>query len=71
MDVHGKVCIITGAGSGIGSAAALALAARGAKLALVGRTASKVEAVCELIRTRGGEALPLGSMSPITRVLVR
>src|SRR5687767_3259894 len=35
MDVHGKVCIITGAGSGIGSAAALALAAQGAKLALV------------------------------------
>jgi NAD(P)-dependent dehydrogenase (short-subunit alcohol dehydrogenase family) len=60
MDVHGKVCIITGAGSGIGSAAALALAARGAKLALVGRTASKVEAVRDLIRAQGGEALAFG-----------
>lgn len=60
MDVHDKVCIITGAGSGIGSAIALALAAQGAKIALVGRTASKVEAVRDLIQARGGEAMACG-----------
>ncbi len=60
MDVHDKVCIITGAGSGIGSAIALALAEQGAKLALVGRTASKVEAVRDLIQTQGGEAMAFG-----------
>jgi NAD(P)-dependent dehydrogenase (short-subunit alcohol dehydrogenase family) len=60
MDVQGKVCIITGAGSGIGSAAALALAARGAQVVLVGRTASKVQAVCQLIRQKGGTAMACG-----------
>jgi NADP-dependent 3-hydroxy acid dehydrogenase YdfG len=60
MDVHDKVCIITGAGSGIGSAAALALAVQGAKIVLVGRTASKVEAVRDQIRTQGGEAIAFG-----------
>lgn len=60
MDVHDKVCIITGAGSGIGSATALALAAQGARLALVGRTASKVEAVRDRIRAQGGTALAFG-----------
>lgn len=57
MAMQDKVCVITGAGSGIGSATALALAARGAKVVLVGRTASKVEAVRNLIQTAGGEAM--------------
>src|SRR5437762_859598 len=35
--MHGKTCIITGATSGIGLATAEALAAKGARLALVGR----------------------------------
>ena len=35
--MHGKTCVITGATSGIGLAAAEALAAKGASLALVGR----------------------------------
>lgn len=60
MDVHDKVCIITGAGSGIGSAAALALAAQGAKVALVGRTTSKVETVRDQIQAQGGEAIAFG-----------
>lgn len=60
MDGPGKVCIITGGGSGIGNALALALAAQGAKIALVGRTRSKVEATRDVIQAQGGDALAFG-----------
>ena len=60
MGVQGKVCIITGGGSGIGGAVALALAEQGAKIALVGRTAAKVEAVRDMIHAKGGEAIAFG-----------
>ena len=60
MGVRGKVCIITGGGSGIGRGAALMLAEQGAKIALVGRTASKVEAARDEIQAAGGEALAFG-----------
>ncbi len=43
--MNGKVIFITGAGSGIGKACALALGAQGASVAVIGRTASKCEAV--------------------------
>jgi NADP-dependent 3-hydroxy acid dehydrogenase YdfG len=57
MGVRDKVCIITGAGSGIGYGTAVRLAEQGAKIGLVGRTASKVEAVRDEITSKGGEAL--------------
>jgi NADP-dependent 3-hydroxy acid dehydrogenase YdfG len=57
MGVRDKVCIITGAGSGIGYGTALMMAEQGAKIGLVGRTASKVEAVRDEIKSKGGEAL--------------
>lgn len=60
MDVQNKVCLITGAGSGIGAAVALELAAHGARVALVGRTASKVEAIRDRIHSAGGTALAFG-----------
>ena len=41
----GKVALITGGGQGVGRGIALALAARGAKVALVGRTPAKLETV--------------------------
>lgn len=44
-ELAGKVAIVTGAGQGVGRGIATALAKRGAKLALVGRTLSKVEEV--------------------------
>ncbi len=47
--LDGKVAWVTGAGSGIGEAAALALAAEGATVVLSGRTAAKLEAVAARI----------------------
>jgi len=59
MQLEGKVAIVTGAGQGVGQGIALALAAEGARVAVTGRTQTKLEATCELIRLRGGEALPV------------
>jgi len=52
----GRVALVTGAGSGIGRAAALALAARGACVAVVNRTVDKGESVVTEIRAAGGTA---------------
>lgn len=43
--MSGKVCVLTGATSGVGLEAARSLASHGASLVLVGRSASKAEAV--------------------------
>ena len=43
MDVTSKVCIITGANSGLGKALSLELLARGAHLAMVCRNADKAK----------------------------
>lgn len=55
--LDGKVALVTGAGQGVGRGIALAMAAAGAAVAVVGRTASKLEATCAEIRERGGRAL--------------
>jgi NAD(P)-dependent dehydrogenase (short-subunit alcohol dehydrogenase family) len=44
-ELSGRVIAITGAGDGIGKAVALAAAAHGAELVLIGRSVSKLEAV--------------------------
>ncbi len=46
--------LVTGAGDGIGRAAALAFAAHGANVILLGRTAAKLEKVYDEIERRGG-----------------
>ncbi|AEW98322.1 SDR family oxidoreductase [Streptantibioticus cattleyicolor] len=52
-----KVVAITGAGSGIGRATALALAERGATVVLGARNADRVEQVAAGIRENGGRAV--------------
>jgi NADP-dependent 3-hydroxy acid dehydrogenase YdfG len=52
----GKIAWVTGAGSGIGEAAALKLAEDGAVLVLTGRRAAPLEALAARIRAAGGTA---------------
>ena len=54
MRLKGKIAWVTGAGSGIGEAAALALAEEGATIVLCGRTAEKLERVATRIKSAGG-----------------
>ena len=54
--MHGKVCIVTGANSGIGRVAALGLAERGATVVLVCRNEERGAPVLEEIERRGGSA---------------
>jgi NAD(P)-dependent dehydrogenase (short-subunit alcohol dehydrogenase family) len=56
MQIEGQGALITGASRGLGRALAEALAARGAKVALVAREAGPLGDVVAGIRARGGEA---------------
>lgn len=53
-DVSGRICLITGATSGIGLATAHELAERGATVMLVGRNETKTRSVVEDIRQQTG-----------------
>jgi NADP-dependent 3-hydroxy acid dehydrogenase YdfG len=54
--LQGRIAWITGAGSGIGRAGALELAASGARIALSGRRAEQLHDVAAEIVAKGGEA---------------
>jgi uncharacterized oxidoreductase len=54
LKLSGKVAIVTGAGSGIGRAAAVSLAMRGVGLVLVGRTREKLAGTASLVQARAG-----------------
>jgi NAD(P)-dependent dehydrogenase (short-subunit alcohol dehydrogenase family) len=56
MRLAGRVAIVTGAGSGIGRAIALAYAAEGARTTVVDVDARTAEATASAIRAGGGEA---------------
>jgi NADP-dependent 3-hydroxy acid dehydrogenase YdfG len=58
-DLDRTVALVTGASSGIGAAAARALAERGAAVALVARRAERLEQLAGEIADAGGTALPL------------
>jgi len=56
MEFAGKVALVTGGGGGIGRAAALGFAERGAKVVLVDLDRTEGAASAELVRQRGGDA---------------
>jgi NAD(P)-dependent dehydrogenase (short-subunit alcohol dehydrogenase family) len=55
----GKTAVVTGAGGTLCSVIAKDLARQGARVALLGRTASSLESVAAEIRSAGGTALTL------------
>lgn len=57
--LEGKIALITGAGSGIGRAAALAFAREGAKVMVSDVNVASVEETAELVRKAGGQALAM------------
>jgi glucose 1-dehydrogenase len=57
LDLTGKVCVVTGAASGIGAATARSLAAAGARVALLDRDAAGCEKVAADISARGSAAV--------------
>ncbi len=59
LGLRGRVCAVSGAGSGIGAAIASGLVAVGARVALVDRDMAAAERVAAELRALGGEALPV------------
>jgi NAD(P)-dependent dehydrogenase (short-subunit alcohol dehydrogenase family) len=57
MRLENKVALITGGGSGIGEAAAVLFAREGARVAVLGRTAEKLEETVKRIKEAGGQGL--------------
>ncbi|MEJ8825816.1 glucose 1-dehydrogenase [Variovorax humicola] len=57
LGLDGKVCVVTGAGSGIGAAIARGLADVGAKVALLDRDVDAAERVAASLREQGATAL--------------
>lgn len=70
--LSGKVAWVTGAGSGIGQAAAVALAKEGATVVLTGRRREPLEETAATIKQQGGKAVvkpgDLMKASAVTRI---
>jgi NADP-dependent 3-hydroxy acid dehydrogenase YdfG len=59
MELRGSVVVVTGASSGIGEAAAVAFARRGAKVVLTARRVDRLEDLAGRIERAGGRAVAL------------
>ena len=59
MEKDQKISIVTGAGTGVGKSASLALADEGWTIVLAGRRKDPIEAVTNEIKSRGGNALAI------------
>ena len=71
MQLEDRVALITGAGSGIGAAAALTLARAGADVILVSRTASEIDKVAASIEGLGRKALAIAADVADTTAMTR
>jgi NAD(P)-dependent dehydrogenase (short-subunit alcohol dehydrogenase family) len=58
-DLDGRVALVTGAGRGIGAEITVGLAARGARVALLARTASQLDHIAATVTAAAGTALAL------------
>ena len=59
MNTNGKIALVTGAGSGIGRAVALALQGAGYSVVLAGRRAAELERTTSSAAPSGGKMLPV------------
>jgi NAD(P)-dependent dehydrogenase (short-subunit alcohol dehydrogenase family) len=59
FDLAGRVCVVTGGGSGIGQGVALAFAGQGASVAILDRNDAGLEETLGLITKAGGKGLAL------------
>jgi NAD(P)-dependent dehydrogenase (short-subunit alcohol dehydrogenase family) len=59
LNIQGQAAIITGGGTGIGRGIALALGGAGVKTVLCGRRLGPLEEAAAVVRSAGGEALPV------------
>jgi len=57
MRLNGKIAVITGAGSGIGAASAIAMAREGARVVVADIDPQAAKGTVELVETAGGRAL--------------
>ena len=68
MTKNEKIAIVTGAGTGVGKASSLALAADGWKIVLAGRRQKLLEATASAIEASGGKAIavPTDTADPLS-----
>ena len=59
LNLTGKVCVVTGAASGIGASVAQLLCEQGAHVAMLDRDASAVDKMADGLRQQGGDVLPV------------
>jgi NAD(P)-dependent dehydrogenase (short-subunit alcohol dehydrogenase family) len=67
--MHGKVVIVTGASSGIGRAAAVLFANKGASVVAVGRNEKELNALAPAVRSKSGAIKPyLADLTEVSQV---